>query len=150
MFLQRDSVFDSGFEFFVKFRIFLFLRIINWIDGRRKNKRQLSKIHENSSKNTSKGARTSTDITVSWGNTFDPAARTSTPPRFSFLVLFIRSHRARPAGDAAETRQQQQHDGVLHVPLAQSGGSGGAKPPREVYIIRSVSPLPDEYRVVRW
>ena len=35
-----------------EFHIFLCIRIINWIDGRQKDKRQLSKIHENSRKNT--------------------------------------------------------------------------------------------------
>ena len=52
MFLTRDRVFDGGFEFFVEFHIFLCIQIINWMEGRHKNKRQLLQIHENSRKNT--------------------------------------------------------------------------------------------------
>ncbi len=59
------------------------------------------------------------------------------PPRFSSQVLFVRSQRERPAGDAGrqQQQQQQQHDGVVH----------GAPPiiaPRGFPLTRSGAPIP--------
>ena len=64
-----------------------------------------------------------------------PAARASTPPRFSSQVLFIRSHLTMTAGDAAETTQHNNNT------MASPRGPGPTITPREFRLILSGIPL---------
>ena len=64
------------------------------------------------------------------------------PPR----VFLPRSCSSDPTGRGRCGTPRKQDNNTMAFctyPLAQSGGSGGAKPPKESYIIRSVSPLSD-------
>ena len=69
------------------------------------------------------------EIPCSWGDTFTTAVRGYPPTRFPSHVLFIKSYREMPAGDAAETTTQQLHDGVAHGSRAIHRGQGASVNP---------------------